>query len=1109
MNKQAKSKLIIVCTFISIFLSVILLNSNHVFATGGPGACIGADYNFTCGDTINQSCTMNANISDDGNSCFNVEGDNLIIDLNGFTISGNQTNMTIGINSTNNNNLTITNGYINGFYAGIFLNSTNNSNIGNTLLFSDNLRNAIYADHCYNNTYENLWINNTWYDEEYEAGAHCFFDNPRGESGLSVCTSTGTVINNYIFYGRDFGGDNQSGTDSGLDIFASPNTVATNIEIHFPDTYGIMIYDLNGVQSDGTNVTNYSLYGAKSDGKSTNDMIISGADNLTLINLYSENTTEWGPFINAAENTYIDNITVKGAIVGIRLTSSSANAQIYNSNLDNNQYNFWLPSATNITIKNSTINLGNAFYSDTINDFILDCVADNITINGGSSNNIEIMSGSNVTIRNCNLSNDGSYENIFIENNGYNISNNTILNGKYGIELGLGSIGTVSNNTINNHEDGIWLDNGFAGSVTIEDNIINNTTHGAITTENLLTNLTMSRNTISNSAYGIYFDDMPLIYGYPSNYIYVLDSTFSSNTYNGYTNENATLYFINNTLDNTNFLAEGTSIIYNQHYLDVYVNYSNGTAVDGANVLAYANSPVSSITNEKFISDYYTYETNPFNADVGSGTWTIVDNQLNGIKNDADVAMAYYNNATYYSSTYKKIDTNFTISSTSPAGWQSIIASIDLQPDNNHRNYGCWEQLYGGIWYLGIYACNTYGCVSYDTVASDAGNTMSYDTEYQMIFTRNGSDFNCTIPGVSSVSGTHSGWSGGYEGLGVFTSNVTYDNTNITHNYYTYTNDYLYLNTTTNASGYIDRQNVTEYYYNATGINYYTNFTVNGTKTSYVSINDFYKNITGNFLGNALFLTLTTNPIVSNVYLSSEYYNEDITCLGTYLDPEGEGEAGSTFRWFVNGLLQSYTTKTINANTFYNGESVKCEYTPCNSISCGEAVNSTAIILVHDSTPTYIGGGVTTGIPVNFSLIIKAPSIIYEGKEFNISVYGKQGTTNINLTSLNYSVDERIFNTTSMIKNNITYFITLKVKQDLSGYYGDKTTINLTAKYANEYQNRNLVLLIEGINGEGTEEKTLVEKISDRLSKIPLQYYLLFGFLLLICVLLILNARRK
>ena len=1108
MNKRAKSKLIIVCTFISIFLGVILLNSNHVFATGGPGACIGADYNFTCGDTINQSCTMNGSISDDGNSCFYSATDDIVIDLNGYTLSGNKTNMTVGINSTGDN-ITIKNGIINEYYAGIFMSIANNSLVEN-ISFSNNLRNAIYSENGTNNTYNDLWINNTWYDETYEGGSHCIYDNPRGESGLSVCTSTGTRIDNYTFYGRDFGGDNQSGTDSGLDIFASPNSVLTNIEIHFPDTYGIMIYEFDGVQSDGTNVTNYSLYGAKSDGKSTNDMIISGADNLTLINLYGENTTEWGPFINNAENTYINNITMRGANgVSIRLTSASYNARIYNADLQSSGWNFYLPSATNISIINATLTDGIAFQSDLLQDFVLDCARDNITINGGSSNNVEIMSGSNVTIRNCNLSNDGSYENIFIENNGYNISNNTISGGKYGIELGLGSIGTVSNNTINNHEDGIWLDNGFAGSITIEDNIINNTTHGAVTTENLLTNLTMSRNTISNSAYGIYFDDVPLIYGYPSNYIYVLDSEFSSNTYNGYTNENATLYFINNTLDNTNFLVEGTSITYNQHYLDVYVNYSNGTAVDGATVLAYANSSVSSIANENFNSDYYTYETNPYNADIGGGTWEIVNNTLHGFMSNWDVANTYINNNTYYSSTYKQVSTNFTISSTSPSGWTSVITSIDLQPDVSSRNYGCWEQLYGGIWYLGIYACNTYGCVSYDTVASDAGNTMSYDTEYQMIFTRNGSDFNCTIPGVSSVSGTHSGWSGGYEGLGVFTSNVTYDNTNITHNYYTYTNDYLYLNTTTNASGYIDRQNVTEYYYNATGINYYTNFTVNGTKTSYVSINDFYKNITGNFLGNALFLTLTTNPIVSNVYLSSEYYNEDITCLGTYLDPEGEGEAGSTFRWFVNGLLQSYTTKTINANTFYNGESVKCEYTPCNSISCGEAVNSTAIILVHDSTPTYIGGGVTTGIPVNFSLIIKAPSIIYEGKEFNISVYGKQGTTNINLTSLNYSVDERIFNTTSMIKNNITYFITLKVKQDLSGYYGDKTTINLTAKYANEYQNRNLVLLIEGINGEGTEEKTLVEKISDRLSKIPLQYYLLFGFLLLICVLLILNARRK
>jgi len=915
-------------------------------------SCVGTNFNFTCGETINESCSLNANLESNGSSCFYSSIDNITIDLAGFNITSDRTNFTVGINATGNN-LTIKNGFLNGFYAGIFA-SVNNSLMDN-LSFQDNLRNAIYSENGINNSYYNLWINNTWADETYEAGSHCIYDNPRGESGLSVCVSENTIVENYTMYGRDLGGDQEKGTDSGLDIFASPNSILNNIELHYPDTYGIMIYDFGGVPSDGTNVTGYRLYGAKSDGKSTNDMIISGADNLTLINLYGENTTELGAFINNAENTYINNYTMIGANgVGLRLTTASWNAQVYNSNITNCGWGFYLPSATNITIVNSTITNGVAFESDLLNDFTLDCARDNINIIGGSSNNLEIMSGSNVTIRNCNLSNDGSYENIYIENNGYNISNNTISNGKYGIEVGAYSIGTISNNLINTHEDGIYFDNGFIGEITIENNIISGATHGGITTENLLTNLTFSKNNISNSLYGIYFDDMPLIYGYPQHYINILDSDFSSNTYNGYANENGTLYFLNTTLDNDNFEAIDTSIIYVKHYLDIYVNDTNSNPVENASVLVYASSPISQTSTEHFNSDYYTYETNPY-ADIGGGTWEIINNQLNGFMGDADIAMAYYNNDTYYSSTYKQVRTNFSISSASPSGWQSVIASIDLQPDNSYRNYGCWEQLYGGVWYLGIYSCFTYGCVSYNTIATDAGNSLSYDTEYEMIFTRNGSDFTCEIPDVSSISGSDSTWFGGYEGLGVFTSNVTYDNTNITYNYYTYLNDYLYLNLTTNSTGNTERQNATEYYVNATGTYYYTNYTINATNTTYNS-NSKQLNLTTNVFD--FFLTLNNNITISNVAITPNpaYPSTFLNCTGTYSSSYGYAESGSVYQWFKNSVVISgETSKILNIGNYGNGDIMVCEYTPSDGISFGLPVNSSAIT-IQTITPTTGAG---------------------------------------------------------------------------------------------------------------------------------------------------------
>jgi hypothetical protein len=50
--------------------------------------CFGATHNFTCGDTITESCTLTCNLKSNG-TCFTIGADNITIDGAGHSITGN------------------------------------------------------------------------------------------------------------------------------------------------------------------------------------------------------------------------------------------------------------------------------------------------------------------------------------------------------------------------------------------------------------------------------------------------------------------------------------------------------------------------------------------------------------------------------------------------------------------------------------------------------------------------------------------------------------------------------------------------------------------------------------------------------------------------------------------------------------------------------------------------------------------------------------------------------------------------------------------------------------------------------------------------------------
>jgi hypothetical protein len=111
-------------------------------------------------------------------------------------------------------------------------------------------------------------------------------------------------------------------------------------------------------------------------------------------------------------------------------------------------------------------------------------------------------------------------------------------------------------------------------------------------------------------------------------------------------------------------------------------------------------------------------------------------------------------------------------------------------------------------------------------------------------------------------------------------------------------------------------------------------------------------------------------PSVSSVSINAtnNFTLDDLTCNGTYSDPDTDTEIGSTFRWFENvstgfALISGQSGKTLDSNYTAENSRYMCEYTPNDGITTGTPVNSTSLQIVPLTTgATYGGtGGLGTG----------------------------------------------------------------------------------------------------------------------------------------------------
>ena len=88
--------------------------------SASPCGCDTGTYNYTCGETVNESCTLNCDLTSSG-TCFTIGADDITIDGAGHSITGDATGN--GINVTGRNNVTIKNLNIYNLSHGIYLKS--------------------------------------------------------------------------------------------------------------------------------------------------------------------------------------------------------------------------------------------------------------------------------------------------------------------------------------------------------------------------------------------------------------------------------------------------------------------------------------------------------------------------------------------------------------------------------------------------------------------------------------------------------------------------------------------------------------------------------------------------------------------------------------------------------------------------------------------------------------------------------------------------------------------------------------------------------------------------------------------------------------------------
>lgn len=225
---------------------------------------------------------FNQSLSATGN-CIQIKANNIILDFNGYNITGNLSGA--GINISSYNGTTIKNGFVYNFSKGIFLENSGNNNITN-MTANNNGANGIYLLNSSNNALSDITANNNGADGIYFNSSNNSLTRAtaNGNGGDGVKTRFGATNNTFMHI--------TANNNVGSGIYPANNSRLTNITAN-NNTYGISIGTSNNILINIT-ANNNTYYGVWLGG--------TGANN-TLTNLNINNSWRDAIFLTGATSS--------------------------------------------------------------------------------------------------------------------------------------------------------------------------------------------------------------------------------------------------------------------------------------------------------------------------------------------------------------------------------------------------------------------------------------------------------------------------------------------------------------------------------------------------------------------------------------------------------------------------------------------------------------------------------------------------------------------------------------------------------------------------------------------------------------------------------------
>jgi len=899
--------------------------------------------------------TLQNDITDDvGGNCFTITADNVVLDLNGKTVDGDdyQIEGDYGVYLNGRTNVTVKNGTITGLDYGIYLESSSNNNItGITTIVEYG---GIRLANSNNNQLTDITASDTWgwgHGISLESSSNNTLTNitanENAQNGIYISSdSTGNSFNGvsssngqYDTYCDSTSPDNY---DNGL-------TYTTNYQCSFAVIADITscgtinqsgTYTLNqSISSSGTCLTissndviidgaTHSLtYDSDNSGSEFGIYVTDGYSNITVMGfdggISDSGTGNGDSAIGTSGTAGFESITIDGAVTGSVFYGGT-----YNVNGDINTGTIGGAFASGSTVTATNINITGTISNYFATSSTVTATGD-ITTGDISDSFAEL---STVTATNINITGDINYFVYSSTVNAVNITTGyiTVLASEYSTvnanNINIGNIAwsfaEYSTVTANNITTG-YIDYVFASSSTV-------TATGDITTGDISDSFADSSSTVTatniNTGTVYYFAYYSTVNA---------NNITTGNIGDAFALDGATINVNNiNTGDITNFFASGSTVTANNINITGDINY-----------FVYSSSTVTAtgdITTGNIISSFAESSTITATGDITTGN--IGDDFADGsstVTATGDITTGditnYFADGYYGSSTVNANNINTGHITTSFAYYSTVNA--------NNINTGTIGN-YFALWSSTITATGdiTTGDITYDFARDSSTITATGDITTGNIgddFARDSSTVNANNINTGTINSDFA------ESSATVTAN---NNVNVNGNimidgsstFYAPTNTYLTGNW--NNAGTFDARGGT--------------VTFNGTDESIIGNTEFYNIVKVDDGDDSTDETLTFDNT------GTITVNGTLTITGVNISASDETQLSSV--WFYNGSANVSYSSPVSV-VFSQGSNILSAWA---NDSLGN-INTTSVIFYVDSiapTASYLVGTANNGEIVMDSL---------------------------------------------------------------------------------------------------------------------------------------------